>query len=479
MLIGGQLVQSSSGMSAPVMNPATGEVFDYVPHATAQDLEAAVQAAANAFTSWSTMPFRERASCLLRFGELVKAEEQELARALTMEQGKPLAHALGEVRRVSMACKHYAEIGDLPSETVSEDRKAEYRIVYMPRGVVGGITPWNFPIAMASNKMLPSTIVGNTCVIKPSPYTPLVTVMLSSLAQESFPPGVVNILTGGDDLGQLMVEHPKIAQISFTGSAATGKKIMASGAATLKKVTLELGGNDPAIVLPDVSPAEVVPQIFEGAMRNTGQVCVAIKRVFIHESKYEEMVAAMREQALKAIPNVNDGLEQGTQFGPINNKMQLERVEELVEDARKAGARIVAGGRRCNPNGKNGFFYEPTVIADVKEGVRVVDEEQFGPVIPLLKYTDIEEAMERANNTDFGLGGSIWTNDLELGARLAQQLQTGIKGVNAHPGSLIGITPFGGVKQSGIGREAGGSIGLKEFCDVTSLRIAKVGISGS
>ena len=260
---------------------------------------------------------------------------------------------------------------------------------------------------MAANKLIPSVSTGNTCVVKPSPYTPLATAMLSEMAAEAFPAGVMNIMTGGDELGQMMVEHPKIAQISFTGSAATGKKIMATGAATLKKVTLELGGNDPAVILPDVEAADVAPKIFQGAMFNTGQVCVAIKRVFVHESKYEEMVDAMKEQAAKALPTFGDGLEEGTRFGPINNRMQLARVSELVEDAKASGARVVAGGNTFSPNGKNGFFYEPTVLADVQEGVRIVDEEQFGPVMPLIKYTDVDDALERANATDFGLGGSV------------------------------------------------------------------------
>ena len=308
-----------------------------------------------------------------------------------------------------------------------------------------------------------------------SPYTPLATVMLAECAQKAFPKGVVNILTGGDELGQMIVEHPKVAHISFTGSAATGKKIMATGAATLKKVTLELGGIDPAIVLPDVDVADAAPKIFQGAMNNSGQVCVAIKRVFVHEDKYEEMVNALGGLAREAKLTMDDGLKETTKLGPINNKMQFARVSELVEDAKASGARVVAGGNKFSPNGKNGYFYEPTVLADVQEGVRVVDEEQFGPVIPVLKYKDIEEAMTRANDTEFGLGGSVWTNDLDLGAKLAARIQSGVRGVNAHPGGGPG-TVFGGVKQSGLGVEGGGHIGLKEFTDVTTLRIAKKGL---
>ena len=446
-----------------VINPATGEVFDYVPHGTREDLDRAVDAAAEAFKTWSVTPFEERAACLMKFSALVEAKADQLARAMTMEQGKPLSNSLAEVMGICSKCKEFVEIGDLKSVTVSEDKDAEYKIVYSPRGVIGGITPWNvrslhhfcvsrqpavcncglrvppawqFPIGMAANKLLPSVITGNTVVVKPSPYTPLATVMLAEMAAKAFPPGVMNIMTGGDELGQMMVEHPKIAQISFTGSAATGKKIMATGAATLKKVTLELGGNDPAVVLPDVEVKDVAPQIFARAMANTGQVCVAIKRVFVHESKYEEMAAAMAVEAANARAVMNDGLLPDTKFGPINNRMQLARVEGLVEDAKANGARVIAGGNRFNPNGKQvrtavclccspvllvaavvfitlywracqGFFYEPTILADVQEGVRIVDEEQFGPVMPLIKYTDVEDAMARANDTDFGLGASV------------------------------------------------------------------------
>lgn len=477
MLIAGELVQSSAGLSSPVINPATGEIFNYVPSATKDDLDRAVAAAKEAFKKWSATPYEQRAKCLLKFGELVEAKKDELAQALTMEQGKPLAFAMGEIQGVNHSCKELVALGELESEKISEDKNAEWRLVYAPRGVIGGITPWNFPVSMVANKLLPSIITGNTCVVKPSPYTPLSTVMLASMAKEAFPPGVANILSGSDDLGQMMVEHRDIAQISFTGSAATGKRIMATGASTLKKVTLELGGNDPAIILPDVEVKDVAPKIFNQAMFNTGQVCVAIKRVFVPESKYEEMVEAMKNEAAKGIQLMNDGMKQGTRFGPINNKMQLARVEELVGDAKAKGARVVAGGQRFSPNGKNGYFYEPTILADVQEGVRVVDEEQFGPVIPLIKYSGSEEeALERANNTDFGLGGSVWTNDLEKGAKIASRIQSGVRGVNAHPGGGPG-TPFGGVKASGIGREGGGKIGLKEFVDVTTLRIAKIGLA--
>jgi acyl-CoA reductase-like NAD-dependent aldehyde dehydrogenase len=342
---------------------------------------------------------------------------------------------------------------------------------YMPRGVVGGITPWNFPLDMACNKLIPSVITGNTVVLKPSPYTPLSTVMLSKMAAKVFPAGVMNILSGGDQIGQWIVEHPDVKHISFTGSAATGKKIMATGAAQLKKVTLELGGNDAAIVMPGTDVKKIAPKIFGGAMFNTGQVCIAIKRVFVHDSQYEEMVDALGKVAKDSVKQVGDGMAQGTMYGPLNNKAQLERVEGLVEDARKNGARIVAGGKRPAPKG---YFYEPTIVADVDDNTRLVKEEQFGPALPILRYKTVDEAVERANASEYGLGGSVWANDPDVAAPVAMQLESGMSWVNQHL-NVHPKAPFGGVKSSGVGRERGsiGQLGLKEFVEAKSLYVPK------
>ena len=281
MLVAGELRQGSTGLSDPVINPSTGAVFAHVPHGTVDDLNEAVASAKAAYETWSKTSYEERAACLRKYGELLAANADKLAEALSKEQGKPLAMAKMEVMGTAADCELVATEGDLEPEVTKEDDDARWELQYIPRGVIGGIAPWNFPISTAGNKIHPAVITGNTIVLKPSPYTPLATAMMSEMAAEAFPAGVVNIVTGSDDLGQMIVEHPDIAHITFTGSARTGQKIMATAAMHgLKKVTLELGGNDAAVVLPDVNPAEVAPQLFQGAMFNTGQVCCAIKRVF-------------------------------------------------------------------------------------------------------------------------------------------------------------------------------------------------------
>jgi len=475
MLIGGVLVEAEGGKVVDVINPATGSAFDQVPDASQGDLNRAVASAKEAFKTWRSTPFEERAACLIKFADLVTANADRLAEALSKEQGKPFAAAKGEAMGVAGQCRELAKIGDLPVEILHEDEKIRQELHMLPRGVVGGITPWNFPLAMAANKLLPGVITGNTIVLKPSPYTPVATAMLSEFAVEAFPPGVMNILTGGDNLGQWMVEHPDIVHISFTGSKATGSRILKTGADRIKKITLELGGNDPAIVLPDADIKKVGPQIFGRAMFNTGQVCVAVKRVFVHESQYDEMVDVMKSAAEKAQTTFGDGMNPKSRFGPINNKMQLERVDGLVQDAIKDGASIITGGKRFDPTGSNpdAFFYEPTIVANVAEGSRIVDEEQFGPVIPILKYKDVDEAIARANATDYGLGGSVWTSDPNgKGLEVAKQIEAGNVWVNDHMASHPSA-PFGGIKMSGIGREGGGKIGLSEFVEMKALKINK------
>ena len=466
-LIDGRLTNAEGNARSHVLNPATGKAFTTVPEASRGDLERAIASAKRAFKSWKNTPFQERAACLRKFGDLLAERQAEFAKALTMEQGKPLAFATGEVALTVRKCYSLSEENVLKPEVVSEDKRGRVELHYVPRGVVGGITPWNFPMAMAANKLFPAVITGNTVVLKPSPHTPLTTVMMGEIAVEAFPPGVINILSGGNELGRWIVDHPDIVHISFTGSAATGKNIMRSAAGTLKKLTLELGGNDAAIVMPHTNIDEVAPQIFGSAMFNSGQTCIAIKRVFVHESQYEDFVQKMGKIADAA--TIGDGLEDGVVYGPMNNKMQFERISELVDDAKKNGGRIVAGGGKAVlPGREGGFFFKPTIVADLKDDDRLVKEEQFGLALPILKYKEVDEALERANSSEYGLGGSVWGPDAEKAAEVAVQLESGMSWVNQH---LAGNenAPFGGVKSSGIGREGGGAIGLKEFVEVKSL----------
>jgi acyl-CoA reductase-like NAD-dependent aldehyde dehydrogenase len=332
--------------------------------------------------------------------------------------------------------------------------------------VVAAITPWNFPVATLVMKLGPALLTGNTVVAKPSPFTPLSSLALGAALRGAVPAGVLNVLGGSDEVGAWLTAHPAVRKISFTGSVPTGKKIMRAAADDLKRVTLELGGNDPAIVLPDVDPAKVAPRLFWGAFANSGQVCVAIKRLYVHEDVYRSVLSALTDLAKQV--KLGSGLEPDTQLGPINNAPQFARVQELVEDARRQGGTVVAGGA---PLAQPGYFYPPTIVTDVGEGVRLVDEEQFGTALPVIPYRDLDDALAQANRTHYGLGGSVWTGDASRGEAIAERLECGTAWVNQHM-SLNAKTPFGGMKWSGLGRE-NGKWGLEEFCELQVVNTAK------
>jgi acyl-CoA reductase-like NAD-dependent aldehyde dehydrogenase len=319
---------------------------------------------------------------------------------------------------------------------------------------------------MAAWKLGEAVMTGNTIVLKPSPYTPLTTLLLGECFQNAFPAGVVNLVSGNDALGRAITEHPDIAKISFTGSTRTGKAIQAATAGTLKRLTLELGGNDAAIVLHDASVKETAQQIFKEAMKNTGQVCIAIKRCFVPDKLHDDFVRELSECARNA--KVGDGFQEGVQYGPINNKMQFDRVKELVEDARRSGATIEAGGA---PLPGDGYFYPPTIISGVKEGFRIVDEEQFGPVLPVIKYSDESDVVERANGTLFGLGGSVW-GPVDRAVKVAETLDSGSVWINSH-NVLTPDVPFGGRKESGVGRQMGQGT-IEGYTDTKVIRIPKI-----
>jgi len=354
----------------------------------------------------------------------------------------------------------------IPVETLVENAERHIELRYRPLGVVGIITPWNAPINLAAGPLTAALYTGNTVVLKPSPYTPLCTLRLGELLRDVFPPGVLNVLAGGDELGQWMTEHPGIDKISFTGSVATGKKVMASAAGTLKRVTLELGGNDAAIVLDDVDPKTVAPKLFFAACVNSGQVCMAIKRIYAHERIYDALCAALAEEARKA--RVGDGLDPQTQYGPIQNRMQYEKVVGILEDTRRAGARIVAGGELPQ---RPGYFIPPTIVTDIAENSRLVREEQFGPVVPVLKFSDVDEAVRLANDTRFGLAGSVWSHDPARAAAIAARLEVGTAWVNQHRATSATV-PFGGAKESGLGRQYS-ILGLKENMEPQVVSVLK------
>jgi len=447
-----------------VINPATGKVFANAPECSREQLDTAMEAAARAFKAWSRDEAKRR-QVLLDCASALEKKLGELAPLLTQEQGKPLKNANEELFGAAFWFKHTAGL-QIPVEVLQDDASARVEVRRRPFGVVGAITPWNFPVMLAAWKIAPALLAGNTIVLKPSPYTPLSTLRLGEILRDVVPAGVVNVVSGGNELGAWISSHPTVRKVSFTGSVATGKKVALAAAPDLKRVTLELGGNDPAIVLRDVDPAKVAEKLFWGAFTNCGQVCSAVKRIYVHEDLYEDL--GKRLAALARSVKVGDGLDPASQLGPLNNRMQFERVSELVEDARKQGARAVAGGA---PVGGAGYFYQPTILTDVSDGTRIVDEEQFGPAVPLIRYRDVEDAIERANATHFGLSGSVWGADAARAAEVAGRLECGTSWVNTHL-AILPHAPFGGAKWSGIGVE-NGPWGLLGFTELQTVHVAK------
>jgi len=448
-----------------VVNPATGAVFAHCPAAGATELDAAVQAARAAFPAWRNLNFETRAGYIAHLAEAIKENVEPLARLLTQEQGKPLAQARDEVGRAGTLSLGMTQIRVAP-EVLVDDAQRHIELHYVALGVVGVITPWNAPINLAVGPLTSALYTGNCVVLKPSPFTPLCTLRIGELMRDIFPPGVVNVLAGGDDLGALMTAHAGIDKISFTGSVATGKKVMASAAGTLKRVTLELGGNDAAIVLGDVDVADVAKKIFFAATVNSGQVCMAVKRVYVDERIYDAFCAALATEARNA--RLGSGLEPDTLLGPIQNKPQYERVRGFIDDIRKGPGTILAGAEQ--PGG-DGYFVAPLVVAEPGESSRIVTEEQFGPLIPVMKFSDPQEALRRANDTRFGLSGSVWSKDVARATALAARLEVGTAWVNQHRATLATV-PFGGAKESGLGRTYS-IIGLRENMEARVVSVLK------
>ncbi|MFT5482766.1 MAG: acyl-CoA reductase-like NAD-dependent aldehyde dehydrogenase [Halieaceae bacterium] len=467
LLIDGQKV--AAGETFPVLNPATEKVIAECPKASVEDLNNAVSAARRAFPSWSATADSERSRLIHAVADAIEANSAELAQLLTLEQGKPLGgwQGLGsgfELGGVGVWCHYTADL-ELPVHVVDDNDEERVEVHRKPLGVVGSITPWNFPLMIAIWHIIPAIRSGNTVVLKPSEYTPLATLRAAEIINEVLPPGVLNVVTGDGGLGAAMTNHPDINKIVFTGSTPTGKKIMASAAGNLKRVTLELGGNDAAIVMPDVNVAEVAPKIFTTAMINNGQTCAALKRLYVHEDIYEELCQALAGLA-KSV-TTGDGTGE-VDFGPVQNKAQYEIVCSMAREAKESGARILSGGE---PTEGPGYFFPVTIVADIADDARLVQEEPFGPILPVLKFTDVEDALQRANDNANGLGGSVWSSDIEYATKLAQRLECGTAWVNNHA-MLRPDAPFGGVKDSGIGVEFG-LYGLEEYTSIQTLQISK------
>jgi acyl-CoA reductase-like NAD-dependent aldehyde dehydrogenase len=461
MLIDGKLVDGAQTLD--VFNPATGGVLEVCPRADEAQLNEAVAAAKGAFPAWSALSYEQRRSKVEALADALEARADEFARLLTQEQGKPLPQAQGEVGGAAYGLRAFAAM-KIDSRTLRESDSERIVEQRTPLGVVGAIMPWNFPILLMAMKVGPGLITGNTIVAKPAPTTPLTALLFGELAAKILPPGVLNIIVDNNDLGAALTKHPDVAKVSFTGSTATGKKVMESVASTLKRLTLELGGNDAAIVLDDADVSIVAPKIFDAAMSNAGQICLATKRVYAHSSLYDALCNELARLAGEAV--VDDGLKQGTTIGPLQNKMQYEKVKAFLDDA-KADGKVIAGG---DAMAREGYFIAPTIVRDIGDDSRLVREEQFGPVLPVLSFDDVADAIARTNDTDYGLGGSVWTSNVDRGFEVASQMQSGTVWVNKSLDIPFDV-PFRGAKSSGIGGE-NGIEGLEEYTQARIVNVA-------
>lgn len=462
--INGQLVGSAETFD--VFNPATDEVVAKAPNASRAHVEEAIAAAKAAQPAWAALSQDERGAYISAYADALDAHKEEIITLLTTEQGKP-RHSMATTE-VEYAIFWVREVAKrrLEDEVIEDTPEHLVKVAHTPLGVVGAITPWNFPILLGLWKIAPCLITGNTMVMKPSPYTPLGTLRFGEIAQQIFPPGVLNIVSGGNEQGAWLTEHPDIAKVSFTGSTATGKKVMASSSSNLKRITLELGGNDPAILLPGTDYKPLIPTLFDAAYGNSGQWCIAIKRLYVHESLYDDFLADFVAYASEK--TVGNGMEPTTDLGPIQNKMQFGKLQSLFADVKTQGHSVPLGGEI--PEGP-GNFVPITIVDNPPKDSRVVREEPFGPILPIIKWSNFDEVIRDANNTEFGLAASVWGPDRGEAIEVANQIEAGTVWVNEIHIHGIDI-PFGGHKQSGMGVENGRE-GLEEFTNTKTYMFKK------
>ena len=456
MIIEGERAAAASGETYDVIDPATHEVVDRAPLGGPEDVDRAAKAALKAFEGWSRLAPAERARILHRAAARVHDRIETIGELLTREQGKTLRESQIEAERFAENIGWYADLADkVHGEHVAlASTKMFGLVVRRPIGVTGSIVPWNFPLTLAANKIAPAIAAGNTVVLKPAPTTPLSTIAcVEALLEGGLPEGVVNVVLGGDETGEALVTHPLVRKVALTGSTPTGKRVMAAAAAGLKKVKLELGGSDPCIVLEDADLDAAASAISVGRFFNCGQACLAVKRLYVHESVHDELVEKLVSKAARL--KVGSGMDKETRMGPMHTPEQRSLVEAQVEDAISRGARLAFGGGR--PEGseyENGNFINPAILVDVPQGTRMTAEEVFGPALPVFKIADLEEGIRLANDSPFGLGSSIWTRDLARAYRAVNELEAGYTWVNALQVAYDEL-PFGGVKESGFGKEHG------------------------
>src|SRR5258708_32292850 len=454
-------VPAKSDTTFEAFNPATEEVIAKVPDASRAQLEAAVASAKRAFPAWSAKPLADRQALVAKIGDAIEARAGDFMRLLALEQAKARKAAEWEIGGSVIWCREIAK-QELPMHVAERTATRTVETRRVPVGVVGAITPWNFPVLLAIWKIAPALVAGNTMVLKPSPYTALCTLKLGEILRDILPPGVLNVVSGGNELGTWLTGHPDVRKISFTGSTATGRKIMASASGNLQRITLEVGGNDPAIVLPDVDVKETAEKLFWAAFQNSAQFCVAAKRLYIHEDIYDDLAAELVSYARTV--KVGDGLKQGTDLGPIQNRMQFEKLKDLLSDAKTNGCRFLLGGTVSD---EPGFFVPITIIDNPSEDSRVVGEEAFGPILTPLKFKNLEDVIARANDTEYGLAASVWSKDIKAARKIAERIEAGTVWVN----EIHTFSPhvaFGGHKQSGI-RIENAINGLAEYTNSQTL----------
>lgn len=462
LLINGELIAGDKTMA--VINPADETLVANSPHASLEQLNQAVAAAKAALPSWSATPMAARQALLAKVADVVETHAQELGELLVQEQGKPIADAVMEVYGFSAFCRYFCGL-TLPVKILEDNTQRRVEVHAKPLGVIAAMVPWNFPLMLMAFKLSPALIAGNTMVLKPASTTPLSTLRIGELIKDILPAGTLNIITDNNELGAPLTAHPDVNKVSFTGSTATGAKVMAGAANSIKRITLELGGNDAAVVMADTKLDDALSKIFGLAFHNAGQICIAVKRLYVHDSIYDDVCERLAVMADGIV--LGNGMAETTTMGPLQNALQYNKVKALIAESQSDGTQITA--KQTLPS--TGYFIRPTLFKDISDGARLVDEEQFGPVLPIIRYDDEETLLASINSSIFGLGASVWGENSEAVYHLANSIEAGTVWINKH-GELDPAIPFGGAKQSGLGSELGES-GLSEFTQTKIINIAK------